>query len=271
MNYKVPPLGQMPGMWRRALIIHADGTRDSTTQVRWLQAPTLFVDLRQSAGLPEFLHVRALDDLAQGDCALLALQEGFAGRLGFDGDCFEWRRLIDFQPTSAGADAGRLWWEDETLIEAGRDVPYVEHWLRDPVATGSPAALLLRDPEVGVAAVAVQLGSVFMFARERRLALPRGGSLAQCVAGAASLAEARAMLDCEISLASAGLGSGAADSRENLILASTHPWRVSGRLQIRCTDRAVATLELDRTGASRMRRWEVVESEGDPGSVWPAA
>ena len=90
----------MPGMWRRSLLIAADGARDFTTQVRWLQAQTLYVDLRQSAALPDFLHQRCLLDLTFEDCAQLALQEAFAGRLGFDGECFEWLRLIDFQPQS---------------------------------------------------------------------------------------------------------------------------------------------------------------------------
>src|SRR5580700_5540438 len=128
MPHHCPPLADMPGMWRRSLIIQADGVRDTTSQVRWLQARTLFVDLRQGAALPDFLQLRCLDDLSFPDLLQLARQEGFAGRLGFEGDCFEWRRLIDFQPRSLRADAGRLWWEDEILVEAGRDEAYVEHW-----------------------------------------------------------------------------------------------------------------------------------------------
>jgi hypothetical protein len=237
----------MPGMWRRTLIIHADGTRDTTTQVRWLQGPTLFVDLRQCATLPDFLQLRGLHDLSLEDCAALALQQGFAGRLGFDGDCFEWLRLIDFQPR-AGSDAGRLWWEQEVLMESGRDVPYVEHWLRDPTVVTRPlAALRLRDTQTGVAALVVQVGTVFMFARDRAVALPEGKSLSECVAGAASLAAARALLDCEISLGSGGCGSAA------VILASTHPWRVAERFEL--------------PGAQT--RWEVIEAEGDAGAVWP--
>lgn len=234
-------------MWRRTLITHADGTRDTTTQVRWLQGPKLFVDLRQGAALPDFLQVRCLDDLSFEDCAALALQAGFAGRLGFDGDCFEWLRLIDFQPRT-GSDAGRLWWEGEVLIEAGRDVPYIEHWLRDPTVVTRPlAGLLLRDRNTGAAALFVQVGNVFMFARDRAVALPEGRSLAECVAGASCLAAARALLDCEITL-----GSG--DFRSTpVILASTHPWRVAERFALPGAD----------------ARWEVIEAEGDPGAVWP--
>ena len=260
----------MPGMWRRSLIIQADGARDFTTQVRWLQAQSLFVDLRQSAQLADFPRLRCLNDLGMEECLQLATQEGFAGRFGFDGECFEWRRLIDFQPPGLVADAGRLWWEDEVLIEAGRDVPYVEHWMRDPTVVTRPlAALLLREQDAGVAAVAVQVGTVFMFARERASALGSGRSLGECIAGAASLAAARAMLDCEITLGSAGFGSGPAGNG-NLILASTHPWRVSETFQLACSDLGVRTLDIDPAGHSVFRRWEVLAAEGDPGAVWPA-
>jgi hypothetical protein len=263
MKHNAPPLSDMPGMWRRALIIHADGRRDATTQVRWLQAQRLFVDLRQGAALPDFLHLRCLNDLTLADCALLARQEGFAGRLGFDGDCFEWLRLIDFQPPSALPDAGRLWWEEQTLIEEGRDVPYFEHWLRDPTVVSRPlAALRLGDPETGVTALVVQLGTVFMFARDRAVAITAGTSLVDCVAGADSLVRARAMLDCEITLGSAGSGP-------NVILASTHPWRVAERFELICDDRAAETLDTDPAGKALRRQWEVLETEGDPGAVWP--
>jgi len=265
MKHKAASLSELPGMWRRALIIHADGSRDVTTQVRWLQAQSLFVDLRQAAEPPGFLKLRCLNDLGAEHCAQLALQEGFAGRFGFDGECFEWLRLIDFQPGGQFADAGRLWWDEEVLMETGRDVPYVEHWQRDPTVVTRPlAALRLRDPQAGTTAIAIQLGTVFMYARARHSALPVGTLLADCVAGAASLAAARAMLDCEITLGSAAFGA-------NVILASTHPWRVSEYFQLQCADSTVSISDVDPAGHPVIRRWEVIESEGDPGSVWRAA
>jgi hypothetical protein len=270
MKHHPPPLADMPGMWRRSLLIQADGVHDSTSQVRWLQAKRLFVDLRQGAALPDFLQLRCLNDLTFADCTLLARQEGFAGRLDFDGDCFEWLRLIDFQPRSLRADAGRLWWEDEILIEAGRDVPYVEHWMRDPTVVTRPlAALRLRDVAAGVAGLVVQVGTVFMFARDRQVSLPAGASLYDCIGGATCLADARAMLDCEITLGSAGSGAGSADHSGSVILASTHPWRVSERFELACTDSTVTTLDTDPAGEPATRRWEILEAEGDPEAVWP--
>ena len=270
MKHQAPALSEMSGMWRRSLLIQADGVRDSTTLVRWLQAQTLFVDLRQGASLPDFLAVRCLNDLTIEDCTQLALQEGFAGRFTFDGDCFEWLRLIDFQPPSAGADAGRLWWEEGVLMEVGRDVPYVEHWQLDPTVVTRPlAGLRLRDVESGVAALALQVGTVFMFARDRRAPLTPGATLTECVAGAGSLADARAMLDCEISLGSAGFGLETGGHGGNVILASTHPWRVSAGFQLTCTDSTASSVDIDAVGRRMTRRWQVLEAEGDPGAVWP--
>ncbi|MEJ0008335.1 MAG: cupin domain-containing protein [Steroidobacteraceae bacterium] len=261
--HRSPALAQLAGMWRRSLLIAADGTRDTTTQVRWLQAQSIFVDLRQGSALPDFLHLRCLRDLTLEDCAQLAMQEGFAGRLGFDGGCFEWLRLIDFQPRRAVADAGRLWWEDQVLIETGRDLPYVEHWTHDPTVVTRPlAALYLRDPAAGVTALAVQAGTIFMFARSRQIEVAIGATLADCVAAAGSVAQAQLMLDCEISLGSAGFGA-------NVILASTHPWRVGQCFELACADSTAQSVEVDPGGLAVTRRWEVIESEGDPRGVWP--
>ena len=265
MKHKAPALAEMVGMWRRSLIIHADGSRDATTQVRWLQAQRLCVDLRQDAQLPDFMHLDCQDDLGPADCAQLAGQQGFAGHFGFDAEYFQWQRLIDFQPRGPFADAGRLWWEGENLIETGRDVPYVEYWQRDPTVVTRPlAAMQLRDPHTGTRGVALLLGTVFMFARDRPSALPAGASLLECVAGAGSLAQARGMLDCEITLGSAGSGG-------NLILASTHPWRVSEYFMIECNGSTVTTQDVDPAGKRLTRRWEVIETEGDPTSAWGPA
>ena len=77
------------------------------------------------------------------------------------------------------------------------------------------------------------------------------------------------MLDCEIALGSAGLGAGSADDSGSVILASTHPWRVSERFRLACTDTGVTTADTDPAGKPITRRWEILEAEGDPQAVWP--
>jgi hypothetical protein len=54
----------------------------------------------------------------------------------------------------------------------------------------------------------------------------------------------------------------------NVILASTHPWRVAERFQLTCRGSAVETLDTDPAGRQLRRQWEVLEAEGDPGAVW---
>jgi hypothetical protein len=103
------------GLWRRTLLVEADGTCDTGEDVRWLQGSTAYVDSR-----------------------------GFAGRLSQRGDIFEWSRPIDTQPPSAFPDAGRMHWEAGTLVEVGVHADYTEHWVRDDAPTTPCWAVFLR-------------------------------------------------------------------------------------------------------------------------------
>ncbi len=264
MKHPAPTLAEMTGMWRRSLIVEPDGARDSSSQVRWLQGRTLFADLRQPEALPDFLHVRGLNDLRhRGLCS--AFNAGrFCGPSGVRRRLLRMAAADRFSAARGNADAARLWWEEDILMEAGRDVAYVEYWMRDPTVVTRPlAAVQLRDDDAGVAALAIQVGTVFMFARQRQCALPAAGTLFDCVAGAGSLAAARAMLDCEVSLGSAG--------STHVILASTHPWRVSEPLRAPVFGSIATTFATDADGAPGARRWQVTGVEGDPAAVWPAS
>lgn len=70
----VPPDLRLTGCWARTLLTTTDGHRDDTTEVIWLQAGELYVDLRGPAG---------------------GVTEGFAGRLVADGPYAHWLRAID--------------------------------------------------------------------------------------------------------------------------------------------------------------------------------
>jgi hypothetical protein len=104
------------GLWRRTLLITADGTRDTGTDVAWLQGTTVYVDTR-----------------------------GFAGRLGQHNDVFEWRRLIDIESPGPFPDAGRMHWEADTLVEVGVHEDYVEHWVRQDGPASPCWALFATD------------------------------------------------------------------------------------------------------------------------------
>jgi hypothetical protein len=250
------------GLWQRSMIAWPDGKRDTTTNVHWLQGLSSCIDLRQPA-LPsgaapaDFSGVRALDDLSIGQCNHLALQQGFAGRCVFDGSRFEWIRSIDFQPGSAAADAGSLHWEGDVLVETGLDSAYIEHWHRDPDAPSLPAAaVVLREVEEKTAAALLRVGPVFMFARDRAIAAVGHPTLSACVAGTATLQQARALVDFEISF-------GAALPSGFRISASTLPWRVGDRLAQQFVRDQISTLDHAADGRTLTRRWEIIDAEGD--------
>jgi hypothetical protein len=127
-------VAESTGLWRRTLLIEADGSRDSGTDVQWLQGITAYVDTR-----------------------------GFAGRLDQRGDVFEWSRLIDTQPPSAFPDAGRMRWEAGTLVEVGVHSDYVEHWVRDDGPTAPRWAVFVRS-RAGDDALLMRVGGLFGWA-----------------------------------------------------------------------------------------------------------
>lgn len=247
-----PTLAELQGLWTRSLIQWPDGRRDVTTQVHWLQGPSLYIDLRQPTGRPDFGGARTPADLDETQIAWLATQEGFAGRLRHVDGWFEWHRSIDFQPAGPYADAGSLRHATECMIEVGRDVPYVEHWHRADVGDGSRSvAVRLVDEERGRAAALVRVGEVFMFALDRQTALPPLPDLAHCVAAAADRAARLALVDCELAV-------GRLDGERWRLTRSSLPWREGTILAPRAVAAGLLTLD-DGTN----HHYSIAELEGD--------
>ena len=90
------------GLWRRTLLVGADGSRDTGGDVRWLQGITAYVDSR-----------------------------GFAGPLHQHDNVFEWHRDVDLEPPGPFPDAGAMHWDGDVLVETGVHEDYSEHWVRD--------------------------------------------------------------------------------------------------------------------------------------------
>jgi hypothetical protein len=247
----------LKGLWRRSLIVWPDGARDETTQVRWLQGSRAYVDLRQPLLPPSLSNKRGLCDISMDDCVLLARQEGFAGYFTFDGSHFEWARHIDFQSKPLYSDVGSLWWENNILIERGRDVDYIEHWHRDePSAVVTAAAITMRQVDGNIKASLLRVGSNFMYARDRSVIPPVHKTLSECIADAASLMDAQVLIDCEISFGTVGAAG-------FMITASSLPYRIGDFLDPRYCGGRLTTLDRSSTGAVVIRSWEIIESEGD--------
>jgi hypothetical protein len=122
------------GLWRRTLLINADGSRDERTDVVWLQGISAYVD-----------------------------SQGFAGRLRQDGGVFEWGRDIDLEPPGPHPDAGAMRWDGHTLVETGVHEDYTERWDRDDGPTTPAGAMVLTAPD-GAAGLLVRVGERFGWA-----------------------------------------------------------------------------------------------------------
>jgi hypothetical protein len=130
----VPSLPHCSGLWRRTLLIGADGSRDTGTDVTWLQSISGYVDSR-----------------------------GFAGTLHQRDDVFEWHRDVDLEPPGPFPDAGAMRWDGDVLIETGVHEHYVEHWVRDEGPRTPSGTVFLSAPDGG-AGLLVRVGDLFGWA-----------------------------------------------------------------------------------------------------------
>ncbi|WP_454789357.1 hypothetical protein [Mycolicibacterium lutetiense] len=119
------------GLWRRTLLIEADGSRDTGTDVAWLQAGSAYVDSR-----------------------------GFGGELMQRATVFTWRRDVELEPSGSVPDEGEMHWEGQILVEAGIHDDYVEHWVRDDGPTTPCGAMSMLAAD-GSRAILVRVGPVF--------------------------------------------------------------------------------------------------------------
>ena len=122
------------GRWRRTLLIEADGSRDTGTDITWLQGITAYVDSR-----------------------------GFAGTLSQADDVFSWHRAVELEPPGPHPDEGSMRWQDGILVETGVHADYVEHWTRDGAAVTPCGALFLATPD-GDAGLLIRVGDLFGWA-----------------------------------------------------------------------------------------------------------
>ncbi|MBI1260230.1 MAG: hypothetical protein GC184_00750 [Rhizobiales bacterium] len=263
MDRRPTSLKDLGGLWSRSLILLPDGTRDDTTWVHWLQGPSLYVDLRQPQGRPDFEGVTSPSDFTPAHMDWLARQEGFAGELVQTDDVFEWRREMDFQPQAARADRGRLWFEAALLVEEGVEIAYREDW-NNALATPDPMLTMrLVDPDDETRAQLVRAGDRFMFCRDRRMALPPHRSLHDCIEGCTHIRDAQAMLDMEISY-------GTITRHQWLIERSTLPFREGNNLAVTQPSRQESMLQtMERSAQPEPceRLWSIDSIEGSIASL----
>lgn len=158
-------LSELQGHWRRDWLRWpgCDGEDDETTRVHWLQAGSLYADIRVPAGRPKTGGARCLADLDPSALRKLMRAEGFAGTITLDGDICTWHRRINWHGRPEGVDAGRMRFEDGALIEDGVHAHYRELWRQ----IEGPPLSASRIAGGGLEGVLVSSGAEFLVALGR--------------------------------------------------------------------------------------------------------
>jgi len=215
--YPVPE--ELRGLWRREVMIAPDGTRDTTTEVFWLQSESLFADLRVPADRPG--GGNGFSHYSDRELAQLARMSGFGGVLEVEGGVCRWRHELDYQPPGGAADEARYTLDGDILVETGIHANYEEVWRREtPLGARFAAFRLAEDAErPGREGIFVVVGDYFLVIESRPSVLPEGASLTVLVEGdlaAGSRDLAMSRLDMRIAHGCAGGGWP--------VLRSTFPW-----------------------------------------------
>ncbi|SEA35134.1 hypothetical protein [Rubrimonas cliftonensis] len=234
------------GLWRRVWL-RAPGVEDRTTEVLWRQGPTIFVDLRTPADLPDLSGAAALADLDAAALTALARCEGFAGTTAVTGEVCVWTRAINWRGPLDGEDAGRLEATPEGLVETGVHADYAELWTHEDAAPG--LALKLAD-DTG------RLG--FLVATEDAFSLGWGDPAAK---RGAPLAERLARrdadaLDQEFSVGVIGGGAARVTRSANPLRVCDPPFDPDD-----LRGEVVTITDRDFHGRPRSRRWRIVSRE----------
>jgi hypothetical protein len=144
----------LPGVWRRDILVEPDGRRDEASAVYWLQALTLYGDIRLEGGT---------EDEARRMTA-------FAGRLSERDGVFRWERTLLTPPADGPPDDGRLVWDREPetgaggiLREDGVHAPYWETWRRIAAPSADDFAAELFEPVEGRRGFLVTIGGFAFF------------------------------------------------------------------------------------------------------------
>ncbi|MBE9180277.1 hypothetical protein IQ268_17080 [Oculatella sp. LEGE 06141] len=254
----------LTGVWRR-LSIETDGSKDTTTQVIWLQTHQCFGDIRIPADRPTNDR-SSLADLTAFDAIALSDQQGFAGMTELQESTCQWHRFIDYQPVTGQRDIGTLAWEGDLLIEEGVDADYREEWQRIDDGGGEFTALVVpatASTESGSRpswqGCLVTAGDRFIYMWNRSQPLPAADSLTALIDSSTPSSEFLAYLDCEISL---GVCQSGLVPWE--IQLSTMPWREGQSLWSRSDlvielDQGYIHQRIQNLEGNRTRQWHIHE------------
>ena len=201
---------ELIGCWQRAWIEYADGMRDDTTIVIWLQLASEMADVRVPVDRPSRGR-RSFSECSLDELRSLTASESSSGHtvctpieIGADGSrrataaWFTRGDGIGFHPVSAFPEPGLLQWQaTNVLIERAPSGAYVEEWHLIP-DTRDPG-LHHVDP---LGRHVYRAGDVAIRIRDRAVPVTRQARLDELVAECGDDREAvTALVDCEFSFA----------------------------------------------------------------------
>jgi hypothetical protein len=157
-NDRPVSLAELPGVWKRMMLVDALGNEDLESQVYWIQSSTLCGDIRK--------HLRhsTLADLSSNGGAPMI--DAFAGELIETDGVFRWEPSLSYRDRNGPPDEGRLSWMGADLHEEGVHSAYRERWVRIAAASEHDFALALRHPHDDRQGWVLKVGSFLFFARQ---------------------------------------------------------------------------------------------------------
>lgn len=230
---QVPPLLQ--GAWRRKWIQFADGQVDDTSTVLWLQYGREMVDVRFAADRGELAGRGDLSECSMDDLLRLAASDSSSGHTectpievnaaGLRTATAQWFSDVSYQPVTSFPEAGRLEWSADATVmtERAPSGAYEEEW-NLVAGTADTAGTIERITTSGFQRTRFSLGPLTIEVEDRRPPLDPTEPLPNQLSQAPSIGAARALLDCEFTLAERN------SSGEAVVTASTHPWRIGDTL-----------------------------------------
>ena len=208
------------GVWRRRLLIDAEGRRETTGERIWLQTGVWHADLYIPGERPTFDDASDLQQCSDEQLYWLCRQQGFAGITRLHGELCYWDRQWD-SSQRAQLDVGRMRFEPHCVHETGVLSPLYERWERLP-ASQSGSHFMLDGAGPGAEGTPTKLlvaGHYFMLVRMPRAAPEILAAARRAVeAGVASREALLALADLEMSF-------GEIEHGHWRIRHSTLPWR----------------------------------------------
>lgn len=208
----------LTGAWERLWVRNNGGPPEDTVNVRNIQTPTLFGDVRIPKDRPSFPHAKSLRDLTDKELETLYPEEGFSGFTTTEGYVVTWHHEISFQPPDGTIDIGRAEFTGgRNMFEHGVQAAYLEHWWHlasgDGYFLGVQVMRKLPDGTQRIHELLSVAGDHFIYAKNRPFDLPMAPSMAALIKQTkADRKQILAYLDCEVS--------------HGYLLGGSFPWQI---------------------------------------------